>query len=73
MKKNFCVICGKYKKLKALKYHTFLKKHYFFLLFAVNVRMKMKKYLKKNNQLRYYKFLAFIITLKIIIINLNYN
>ena len=29
----------------------------FFLLFAVSVRMKMKKYLKKSNQLRYINFL----------------
>ena len=39
--------------LKTLKYHTFLKKHFFFLLLEVSVRMKMKKYLKRKNQSRY--------------------
>ena len=38
--------------LKTLKY-TFSKNHKFFLLFAISVKMKMKKYLKKKNQLRY--------------------
>ena len=41
------------KKLKNLKYHTFLKKHGFFLLFAVSATMKINKYLKKNNQLKH--------------------
>ena len=39
--------------LKFLEYHTYSKKHQFFLLFAVNGKMKMKKYLKKRNELRY--------------------
>ena len=43
--------------LKNLKYHTSLKKQ-FFLLFPVNAKIKMKKYLKKKNQLRYQKFLV---------------
>ena len=34
--------------LEILKYHTFSKKHLFFLLFAVSAKMKMKKYLKKK-------------------------
>ena len=34
-----------------------MKKHSFFLLFAVSAGMKMKKYLKKENQLKYFKFL----------------
>ena len=38
---------------KTLKYHTFFKKHWAFLLFAVSVRMEMQKYLKKKNQLGY--------------------
>ena len=45
------------KNLKILKYHTFWNKQ-FFLLCAVSVKMKMKKYLKKKNKLRYYKFLV---------------
>ena len=44
--------------LKNLKYHTFWKKHQFFLLFAVGARVKIKNYLKKNTQLRYSKFLG---------------
>ena len=45
IKKLYCVIC-KFEKSK-------MKKHQFFLLFAVRVKMKKKKYLKKKNQLRY--------------------
>ena len=44
--------------LKSLKYHTFSGKHQLFLLFAVSVKMKMKNYLQKNNQLRYNRFLV---------------
>ena len=40
------------KDLKNLKYHTFSKKQ-FFVLFAVHAKAKVKKYLKKNNQLKY--------------------
>ena len=39
--------------LKTPKYGTPLKKHQFFLLYAVSAGMKTKKYLKKKNQLRY--------------------
>ena len=52
MKKLYCVICGKYRKFEKPKISYILEKHYFFLLFVVNVKMKMKKYLKKRNQLR---------------------
>ena len=45
------------KNLKTLKYDTFSKKKQSFLLFAVGVAGKMKRYLKKKNQLRYQKFL----------------
>ena len=38
--------------LKTLKYHTFSKKHYFFL-FAVSVAIKMKIYFKKKNKIKY--------------------
>ena len=41
------------KNLITLKYRRFSKKHYFFLLFAVSVEVKMKRYLKMKNQLRY--------------------
>ena len=45
----FCVESTE--NLKNLNYHTFSKK--IFLLFPVKVKMKMKKYLKKKDQLRY--------------------
>ena len=53
MKKIYCVICGKYRKFEKPKISYLLKKHLFFLLFAVSARMNMKNYLKKKNQLRY--------------------
>ena len=51
MKKSYCVICGKYGKFEKPKISFLLEKQ-FFLLFAVSVKMKKKKNLKKNNQLR---------------------
>ena len=53
MNKSYCVICGKYRKFEKPKTLYILEKHKFFLLFAVSERMKMKKYLKKKNQLTY--------------------
>ena len=53
MKKLYCVICGKYRKFKNPKIPYILEKTLIFVLFAVSVKMKMKKYLKKKNQLRY--------------------
>ena len=53
MKKICCVIYGKCRKHKTPKYHTFSKKHCFYLSSAISVRMKMKNYLKKENQSRY--------------------
>ena len=56
MKKLFFVICSKYRKFEKSKI-SYLKKHYFFLLFAVSAEMKtylkLKKYLKKNSHLKY--------------------
>ena len=49
IKKVSRVICGRYRKFKNPKTSYI----FFFLLFAVNERMAMKKYLKKNKQLRY--------------------
>ena len=60
MTKIYRVICGKYKKFKILKHHTFSKKALVFLLFALTLKIKMKKYLKKKNHLRYYKFLVLL-------------
>ena len=45
------------KSLKNLKHHTFSKKHYFFVLFALGAKMKKERYIKKNNQFKYSKFL----------------
>ena len=53
MKKIYCVFSDKYKKFEKPKISYILEKHSFLLLFAVSVRMKTKKYLKKKNQLRY--------------------
>ena len=52
MKKLYCVICGDYRKSKNPKISHIFEKTLVFLLFIVSVRMKMKKYLKKN-RLRY--------------------
>ena len=50
----YCVICGKYRKFKNPKVsYSFEKKKQHFLLLAVSMRMKIKIYLKKKNQLRY--------------------
>ena len=46
--------------LKALKYHIFSIKHEFFLSFVINVAVKMKKHLKKKNQLRHLKVFGLI-------------
>ena len=51
MKKIYFVVCGNHRQLKKPKYHTSSKKYQFFLSFAVSVKIKMKKYLKKKNQL----------------------
>ena len=41
--------------LENLKYHTFSKKHYFFLTFAVSAEMNVENFFvfKKKNELRY--------------------
>ena len=52
MKKLHYVIYGKYRKFEKLYISDILEKQ-FFLLFPVSVKMKMKKYLRKKNQLRY--------------------
>ena len=41
------------KDFKNLKYHIFVIKHYFFLVFVISVKVKMEKYLKKNNHLKF--------------------
>ena len=49
-KKSLVLLREIKKKLRTLKYHTFWKNISFFLLLAVSVAVKMKKYLKKKNQ-----------------------
>ena len=47
------VLSGKsIKNFKSLKYYIFVIKHCFFLVFVARVEPKMKKYLKKKNQLK---------------------
>ena len=46
--------------LKNLKYHTSQKKHKFFQLFAVSVKMKMKKISKIEESIEILKILGFI-------------
>ena len=49
MKELYCVVCDEYKKFKNHKISYILRK----TLFAVNMAVKMKRYLKRKNQLRY--------------------
>ena len=60
MRRIYCINCKKYKEFKKLKYHIFVTKHYFFLVFVTSVEMKMKIYLKKKNPLRYKKIFGLI-------------
>ena len=53
MEKIYCIKCKSIENLKPLKDLISFKKHWFFILFKVNVAVMMRKYLKKNNQLRY--------------------
>ena len=50
-KKREKIICGTYRKLRKTKISCLLDKT--FLIFELSERMKMKKYFKKNNQLKY--------------------
>ena len=52
MKNYIALVAVSIESLKNVKYHTFSKKHYVFLLFVVNVKMMMKRCLKKKNQLK---------------------
>ena len=46
--------------LKILKYHTFPKKHQFFLLFTVSAKMKMKKIFKEEESVEILKFFGLL-------------
>ena len=52
MKKYIALFAVSIENFKNLKYHAFSTIKYF-LLFTVSVTMKMKKYLKMSNQLKY--------------------
>ena len=52
MRKIYCTKCKKYKQFKKTKISCICDKNYFFLVFVTSVEMKMKKYLRKKNQLR---------------------
>ena len=53
MRKIYCTKCKECEEIKSLNYRIFLIKQYFFLVFLTSVEVKMNKYLKKNNQLKY--------------------
>ena len=44
--------------LKIVKYHTFLKKNFFFVLVGVSVAMEMKKIFKEEESVEILKFLV---------------
>ena len=56
MEKLFFVICGKYWKFGKLKILYLAEKIFNLSLFVASARMQMKKYSKKNKQLKYQKF-----------------
>ena len=59
MKKIYCLICGKYRKFKNPKISKMSKKTLVLSVISRKCKMKMKKYLKKKNQLRYQKSLVY--------------
>ena len=59
MKKINCLICGKYRKFKNPKISKMSTKTLVLSVISRKCKMKMKKYLKKKNQLRYQKSLVY--------------
>ena len=53
MRKIYVLSVKRIKKLKSLKYHIFAVKHYLFLGVIANMEVKMIKYLRKKNLLKY--------------------
>ena len=53
MKNLYCVICGKNRKLKKPKISHFLEKTLVLSIICKKFKIKLKKYLKKKNQLKY--------------------
>ena len=52
MKTLYCVICGKYRKLKNPKISYIFEKTLFLSIVCSKCEIEMKKYLKKKNKLR---------------------
>ena len=53
MKNLYYIICGKYNKFENPKISYILEKALVLSIIWVSVKVSMKKYLKKKNQLRY--------------------
>ena len=60
MKKKIVLFVVSKENLKNLKYHTYQKKHQFFLLVAVSARIKMKKIFKKEESIKILKIIGLI-------------
>ena len=58
MKKLYYVICGTYKKSEKPKTWYLLEKTLIFSIICSKYKNEDKKYLKKRNQLKYWKFLV---------------
>ena len=56
MRKFYCTKCKKYKEFKKPKISYICDKTLPFLVFITIVEVKMKKYLRKKNQLKQQKF-----------------
>ena len=52
MRKIYCTKCKMYNKFKSLNYHKLAIKHYFFLVLAKSVKVKMEKSVRNKNQLK---------------------
>ena len=53
----YCIICSKYRNVKNFE-NIFTKKTLVLSIIAVSVAVKLKRYLKKKNKLKYLKFLV---------------
>ena len=53
----YCIICSKYRNVKNFE-NIFTKKTLVLSIIAVSVAVKLKRYLKKKNKLKYVKFLV---------------
>ena len=60
MRKIYQDICGKCINIKILEYHISLKKYQLFLLFGASAKIKIKKYLKKEESIEILNILSLI-------------